>query len=146
MSEDIEDLVFKARDIIDRYNNINGDDAGYMAVHDMSRDLHAKIMALSVRLMEIDQMFTDKKIEHIKNVAREKERLLETGIYTAHNRAESKAETSYIELKGEVIMYERIYGRLKLFIQNAGEVAKDMRSYISSLKKEREYEQTGGHT
>jgi hypothetical protein len=146
MSEDIEDLIYEVRDICNEYEKIDSDFQDYMYIHSMSKRLNAKIVTLSTRYMEIDKMFTDKKTEHIKNVARERERLLDEGIFNAYNRAESKAEATHIELKAEAFEYERICSRLKMFINRASETLVDMRSYISSLKKEREYEQTGSHT
>jgi hypothetical protein len=145
MSNNIEDLIYSIKEICNDYANIDGTHQEYMGIHDLSKKLHANIISLATELMEIDAMYTEKYKEYVTNVRTETQNYLDNGVFTAYNRAEGKAKAENVDLKQEVIEYERIYSRLKFFIQMASETSKDMRSFISSLKKEKDYEQYTGY-
>lgn len=141
MSEDIEQLIYDIKEIINEYENFYPTDNNVMGLHSISQRLHCKLTTLSQRLMEIDKIATDYDRQWTVNVRRERERLLDEGIYSAVNRAESKAEANYIETKASRIEYQRLYERLKQFIKAASDTGQDIRSFISSLRKEKDYDQ-----
>jgi predicted nucleic acid-binding Zn-ribbon protein len=141
MSSDIESLISDISDIIEQYENFDSSLTDVMGLHTISQQLHSKLTKLSQRLIEIDKLATDYERQWTINVRRERERLLDNEIYTAVNRAQSSAEAKYIETKGEMIEYQRLYERLRQFARAASETGQDIRSFISSLRKEREYDQ-----
>lgn len=147
MSDDIENLIYEIKAIIDEYENFDSSNNNVMGLHSLSQRLHCKLTTFSQRIMEIGKIATDYERQWTVNVRKERERLLDEGIFTAVNRAQSKAEANYIETKGNFIEYENLYERMKQYAKAASETGQDIRSHISSLRREKDYDQyTNFHT
>lgn len=140
-NQEIDSAILHIRNILDEYRLIEGTHNEFMSIHDLSKNLNWRIVQLAAEMMEIDKIYTDLYADYITKIRNEKQRLLDENIYTAVNRAEAKAQQTYVDIKAKTIRYERSYNRLKFFIQMASDVRQDMRSFISSLKKEKEYDQ-----
>lgn len=141
MSEDIEPLIYEIRDIIKEYENFDSSDIDIMGLHSISQRLHCKIASLSQRMIDIDRQATDYERQYTINVRRQREDLLDNGIYAAVNRAQSKAEADNVETKASMLEYQKLYERLKSFLKSASDTGQDIRSFISTLRKEKDYDQ-----
>lgn len=137
----IDTYIKEIKTITEEYEHVDGSFQGYMYIHDLARQLNAKLVGLTYYYMELDKLYTKDKENYEVIMTKDTESYLDSGMFKAVNRAEAKVKYENIDLKSNLIVYERITNRVNFYIKIAGDTRQDMRSYISSLKKEKEYDQ-----